>query len=134
VTGTAGFIGSFLARKLRESGCEVIGIDTITDYYDVDLKKDRLAKIASGEGFQNLELDISDRAAMEKLFTDHSFDAVVNLAAQPGVRYSLINPASYIDTNLGGYLPHKQNWMMHRQNASLPNACIPQEGWQNPQD
>jgi UDP-glucuronate 4-epimerase len=103
VTGTAGFIGSFLARKLRESGCEVVGIDTITDYYDVDLKKDRLAKIAAGDGFQNLEIDISDRGAMEKLFTDHSFDAVVNLAAQPGVRYSLINPASYIDTNLVGF-------------------------------
>ncbi|AGF79049.1 nucleoside-diphosphate-sugar epimerase [Desulfocapsa sulfexigens DSM 10523] len=103
VTGTAGFIGSFLARTLRESGCEVIGIDTITDYYDVGLKKDRLAKIAGGEGFQNLEVDISDRGAMEKLFTDHSFDAVVNLAAQPGVRYSLINPASYIDTNIVGF-------------------------------
>jgi len=103
VTGTAGFIGSFLARKLRESGCEVIGVDTVTDYYDVSLKRDRLAKIASGEGFQNLEIDISDRGAMEKLFTDHSFDAVVNLAAQPGVRYSLINPASYIDTNIVGF-------------------------------
>ena len=103
VTGTAGFIGSFLARKLQESGCEVTGIDTITDYYDVGLKKDRLAKIAAGSGFQNLELDISDRGAMEKLFTENSFDAVVNLAAQPGVRYSLINPASYIDTNLVGF-------------------------------
>lgn len=103
VTGTAGFIGSFLAKKLRESGCEVVGIDTITDYYDVALKRDRLAKIAAGEGFQNLEVDISDRAAMEKLFADHSFDAVVNLAAQPGVRYSLINPASYIDTNIVGF-------------------------------
>ena len=103
VTGTAGFIGSFLARKLQQSGCEVTGIDTITDYYDVDLKKDRLAKIAAGSGFRNLEIDISDREAMEKLFTDNSFDAVVNLAAQPGVRYSLINPASYIDTNLVGF-------------------------------
>ncbi len=103
VTGTAGFIGSFLARKLRERGCEVIGVDTITDYYDVGLKRDRLSRIADGEGFQNLEVDIADRAAMEKLFTDHSFDAVVNLAAQPGVRYSLINPASYVDTNLVGF-------------------------------
>ncbi len=103
VTGTAGFIGSFLAKKLRESGCEVIGVDTITDYYDVGLKRDRLSHIADGDGFQNLEVDISDRGAMEKLFTDHSFDAVVNLAAQPGVRYSLINPASYIDTNLVGF-------------------------------
>ncbi|MEN8200249.1 MAG: NAD-dependent epimerase [Thermodesulfobacteriota bacterium] len=103
VTGTAGFIGSFLARKLQEDGCEVIGVDTITDYYDQDLKRDRLKSIAAGPGFQNLELDISDRGAMEKLFVEHSFDAVVNLAAQPGVRYSLINPASYVDTNLVGF-------------------------------
>ncbi len=103
VTGTAGFIGAFLAKKLRESGCEVIGIDTLTDYYDVSLKQDRLDHLASGEGFQNLKLDMSDRGAMEKLFTEHSFDAVVNLAAQPGVRYSLINPASYIDTNIVGF-------------------------------
>ncbi|HID02827.1 MAG TPA: NAD-dependent epimerase/dehydratase family protein, partial [Desulfobacterales bacterium] len=103
VTGTAGFIGSFLAKKLCESGCEVIGIDTITDYYDVNLKKDRLMKIAASDNFQNLEVDISDRVAMEKLFVDHSFDAVVNLAAQPGVRYSLINPATYIDTNIVGF-------------------------------
>jgi UDP-glucuronate 4-epimerase len=103
VTGTAGFIGSFLAKKLCESGCEVVGIDTITDYYDVNLKKDRLVQIAANDNFQNLEVDISDRAAMEKLFVDHSFDAVVNLAAQPGVRYSLINPATYIDTNIVGF-------------------------------
>lgn len=103
VTGTAGFIGSFLAKKLQESGCEVTGIDTVTDYYDVNLKRDRLSQIAEGESFRNLEIDIADRAAMEKLFVENSFDAVVNLAAQPGVRYSLINPASYIDTNLVGF-------------------------------
>ena len=103
VTGTAGFIGSFLAKKLQESGCEVTGIDTVTDYYDVSLKRDRLSQIAEGDNFRNLEIDIADRAAMEKLFTDNSFDAVVNLAAQPGVRYSLINPASYVDTNLVGF-------------------------------
>ena len=103
VTGTAGFIGSFLAKSLQKAGCEVTGIDTITDYYDVNLKKARLEQIAAGASFRNLEIDISDRAAMEKLFTENSFDAVVNLAAQPGVRYSLINPASYIDTNLVGF-------------------------------
>lgn len=103
VTGTAGFIGSFLAKKLQASGCEVTGIDTVTDYYDVGLKRDRLSQIAEGDNFRNLEIDIADRAAMEKLFMDNSFDAVVNLAAQPGVRYSLINPASYVDTNLVGF-------------------------------
>lgn len=103
VTGTAGFIGAFLAEKLRKNGCEVFGVDTVTDYYDVGLKKDRLARIAAGEGYQHLDLDISDRGAMEELFSKHSFDAVVNLAAQPGVRYSLINPTSYINTNIVGF-------------------------------
>ncbi len=103
VTGTAGFIGAFLAKKLRKNGCEVFGIDTVTDYYDVGLKQDRLARIAAGEGYQHLDLDISDRGAMEELFSKHSFDAVVNLAAQPGVRYSLVNPTSYINTNIVGF-------------------------------
>ncbi|MBU0943792.1 MAG: NAD-dependent epimerase [Proteobacteria bacterium] len=103
VTGTAGFIGAFLAEKLRQSGCDVFGIDSFTDYYDVGLKQDRLASIASGAGYHHLNLDISDRGAMEKLFSEHRFDAVVNLAAQPGVRYSLINPASYINTNIVGF-------------------------------
>ncbi|MBU0961422.1 MAG: NAD-dependent epimerase [Proteobacteria bacterium] len=103
VTGTAGFIGAFLAEKLRKNGCDVFGIDTLTDYYDVGLKQDRLARIASGEGYHHLDLDISDCGAMEKLFSENRFDAVVNLAAQPGVRYSLINPASYINTNIVGF-------------------------------
>jgi len=103
VTGAAGFIGSFLAKKLQESGCQVTGIDSITDYYDVNLKRDRLRQIAGGDNFRNLEIDIADRASMEKLFMENSFDVVVNLAAQPGVRYSLINPASYVDTNLVGF-------------------------------
>jgi len=104
VTGAAGFIGAFLAQKLREEGCEVLGIDTLTDYYDVKLKQDRLGQLAAGPGFEHLELDIGDRGAMEKLFSEHRFDAVVNLAAQPGVRYSLVNPGSYIDTNIVGFV------------------------------
>ncbi|MDD3814536.1 MAG: NAD-dependent epimerase [Desulfocapsaceae bacterium] len=104
VTGAAGFIGAHLVRRLTDNGAEVVGIDNLTDYYDPQLKKDRLANLAAGERFHHLNIDIADRTAMEKLFQENSFDAVVNLAAQPGVRYSLINPYSYVDTNIVGFV------------------------------
>jgi UDP-glucuronate 4-epimerase len=104
VTGAAGFIGAHLVRRLTDKGAEVVGIDNLTPYYDPQLKKDRLAHLATGERFHHVNIDIADRPAMEKLFSDNSFDAVVNLAAQPGVRYSLINPYSYVDTNIVGFV------------------------------
>ncbi len=104
VTGAAGFIGAYLSRALLAQGVEVIGLDTINDYYDPQLKKDRMASLAEGAGFTHLGIDISDRKAIEKLFAEQSFDAVVNLAAQPGVRYSLINPHAYVDTNIVGFV------------------------------
>ncbi len=104
VTGAAGFIGAHLVRRLTDNGAEVVGIDNLTDYYDPQLKKDRLTHLAAGERFHYVNIDIADRPAMEKLFQEHSFDAVVNLAAQPGVRYSLINPYSYVDTNIVGFV------------------------------
>lgn len=104
VTGAAGFIGAHLVRRLTDNGAEVVGVDNLTDYYDPQLKKDRLAHLAAGERFRHVNIDIADRPAMEKLFQDNSFDAVVNLAAQPGVRYSLINPYSYVDTNIVGFV------------------------------
>jgi len=104
VTGAAGFIGAHLCKKLKDNGIEVYGVDNINDYYDQQLKRDRMAALAEGEGFTHLDLDISDRPAMEKLFQEYAFDAVVNLAAQAGVRYSLINPHSYVDTNLVGFV------------------------------
>jgi UDP-glucuronate 4-epimerase len=104
ITGAAGFIGAHLSRKLIAHGAEVYGIDNINDYYDPRLKRDRMAALAGGDGFTHLDMDISDRPGMEKLFQEYSFDAVVNLAAQAGVRYSLINPHSYVDTNLVGFV------------------------------
>ncbi|MFN2353275.1 MAG: NAD-dependent epimerase [Desulfopila sp.] len=104
ITGAAGFIGAHLAQKLIQQGAEVVGLDNINDYYDPKLKKDRMAALAEGDRFSHVDLDLADRAGMEKLFQQQSFDAVVNLAAQAGVRYSLINPHSYVDTNMVGFV------------------------------
>ena len=103
VTGTAGFIGSALALKLLERGDTVFGIDNLNDYYDVALKKARLERLSTREKFNFEKLDIADRAGMGSLFSRHKFDAVVNLAAQAGVRYSMENPHAYIESNIVGF-------------------------------
>jgi UDP-glucuronate 4-epimerase len=104
ITGGAGFIGAHLARRLIVGGAEVVGLDNLNDYYDPQLKRDRMAALAEDPLFSHVNIDLSDRKAVEELFQEHSFDAVVNLAAQAGVRYSLINPHSYVDTNLVGFV------------------------------
>jgi len=104
VTGAAGFIGSHLCRRLLERGDVVTGIDNINDYYDVNLKLERLKRLQAKEGFKFFKLDLQDKAAMEKLFAEGGFDEAVNLAAQAGVRYSLTNPYSYIDSNIVGFI------------------------------
>ena len=104
VTGAAGFIGAHLSQKLIANGAEVYGIDNLNDYYDPQLKKNRMAALAEGERFTHLNMDIADREAMAELFAGHKFDCVVNLAAQAGVRYSLENPHSYVDTNLVAFV------------------------------
>ena len=104
VTGAAGFIGFHLTKRLLSDGHVVVGIDNINDYYDVRLKQARLALIESDNQFQFLKADLSDREAIEDLFENGQFDCVVNLAAQAGVRYSLENPHSYIDSNVTGFL------------------------------
>jgi UDP-glucuronate 4-epimerase len=103
ITGAAGFIGNELALRLTARGDEVVGIDNLNDYYDVALKQARLDRLKDEPRFTFLKLDIADRAAMSKLFTEQRFDTVVNLAAQAGVRYSLENPAAYVDANLTGF-------------------------------
>ncbi|NOY68861.1 MAG: NAD-dependent epimerase [Deltaproteobacteria bacterium] len=104
ITGAAGFIGFHLARRLSGNGCNVVGIDNLNPYYDVNLKKNRLKILETMPGFSFVNLDISDRQALPALFEDHRFDAVVNLAAQAGVRYSLKNPHAYVDSNLVGFV------------------------------
>lgn len=103
VTGSAGFIGFHLIRRLLADGVEVVGIDNLTPYYDVSLKQARLDQLNEFDRFQFQHLDIADREGVAQLFQQHHFSHVVNLAAQPGVRYSLENPASYVDTNLVGF-------------------------------
>ena len=119
LTGTAGFIGFHLVRTLLERGDEVIGIDNINDYYDVELKYSRLAETGISRGdikyghsvqsskysnYQFIRIDLTDRNLMEQLFAVQKFDKVINLAAQAGVRYSLENPQAYIDANITGFL------------------------------
>lgn len=104
VTGTAGFIGNHLAIKLLERGDEVIGIDNLNDYYDVNLKLARLERVKAHANFTDVRADIADREHMEQLFKLHQPQRVVNLAAQAGVRYSIENPHAYIDSNIVGFL------------------------------
>jgi UDP-glucuronate 4-epimerase len=104
VTGAAGFIGFHLCQRLIDLGKEVIGLDNLNDYYDVNLKNDRLRQIEGRENFKFLKLDLADRKSISELFLREKFDIVVNLAAQAGVRYSLINPHAYIENNVTGFL------------------------------
>ncbi len=104
VTGTAGFIGSHVAIKLLERGDEVVGIDNLSDYYDVNLKKARLARFADHPNYTHLHADLADRAAIEAAFATHRPQRVINLAAQAGVRYAAQNPHVYVDSNVTGFL------------------------------
>ena len=104
ITGVAGFIGSTLAIRLLERGDTVTGIDNMNDYYSVALKEARLDRFRSHPNFRYQKLDIADRDGIAKLFKENRFDAVMNLAAQAGVRYSLINPQAYADSNLLGFV------------------------------
>jgi len=103
ITGAAGFIGFHVSQALAGRRDAVTGIDNINDYYDVNLKRARLAELEKQKNYKFVKTDLADRKAMEDIFRDGAFDVVVNLAAQPGVRYSLKNPYSYIDSNIVGF-------------------------------
>lgn len=104
VTGAAGFIGFHVSKLLLARGDEVTGLDNLNDFYDVNLKKARLAILENTPGFEFAKIDLADRAAMEGLFGRTKFERVVHLAAQAGVRYSLENPHAYVDSNVVGTL------------------------------
>jgi UDP-glucuronate 4-epimerase len=104
VTGAAGFIGYHVARRLLENGRQVVGLDNVNAYYDPQLKEARLAELAAFPAFRFARLDLVDRAGMTALFAEHRFPVVVHLAAQAGVRYSLVDPHAYVDANLQGFI------------------------------
>jgi UDP-glucuronate 4-epimerase len=104
VTGAAGFIGYHLAERLLRQGRRVVGLDNLNDYYDVSLKRARLTELQKHAGFTFAEVDLSDKAALSRLFAEHKFELVHHLAAQAGVRYSLTNPHAYVRSNLDGFV------------------------------
>ena len=109
VTGAAGFIGYHVTRRLLERGEQVLGLDNMNNYYDVNLKYARLAQLDSQKQFTFVKADLADRDALASVFSSHSISAVVNLAAQAGVRYSLVNPHAYVDANITGFLNILEN-------------------------
>ncbi len=104
LTGAAGFIGMTTTLRLLARGDQVVGLDNLNDYYSVALKQDRLARLTTHPNFRFVQLDVADRAGMEALFAAERFDRVIHLAAQAGVRYSLVNPHAYIDSNIVGFM------------------------------
>ena len=113
VTGAAGFIGSHVCQYLLQRGDRVIGVDNLNDYYDVKLKESRLENIKSDK-FAFFQLDIADKDSIDKLFSENHIDKVINLAAQAGVRYSIENPWSYLNSNITGFLSILEACRHHR--------------------
>ena len=103
LTGAAGFIGSHVARLLLDRGDSVLGLDNLNTYYDPQLKKDRLARLTGDAAFRFVPMNVEDRSGIAELFAREQFDRVVHLAAQAGVRHSLVDPLAYIDSNIVGF-------------------------------
>ena len=103
VTGAAGFIGSFLAHRLLDMGCAVVGFDSVNDYYDVRLKEYRLSQLGKKPGWRFVKGNLAEKSIVMELFENEQFDVVVNLAAQAGVRYSIENPDAYVESNILGF-------------------------------
>lgn len=120
VTGCAGFIASQVTKQLLELGHQVVGIDNLNDYYDVSLKQHRLDALLTQSRFQFHKMDLEDRQAVAALFDSHSFDAIINLAARAGVRYSMVNPHVYMTTNAMGSL----NLLEEMRNRSIKKYVL----------
>ena len=140
VTGSAGFIGSALSLKLLSNNICVVGIDNHNDYYDPGLKEARLKRHISHPNYEHNRADIEDHQILNKIFDKHEFDAVINLAAQAGVRYSLVNPRAYINTNIMGFMnileccrKHKIKHLIYASSSSVygANKKIPFSADQN---
>jgi UDP-glucuronate 4-epimerase len=114
VTGAAGFIGFHVAQRLLARGDDVVGLDNVNDYYDVSLKRERLRQLNAQARFSFVEIDVADREAMPELFRQQTFETVIHLAAQAGVRYSLENPHAYVDSNLVGFVNILEACRHHR--------------------
>ncbi|MHB8352938.1 MAG: SDR family NAD(P)-dependent oxidoreductase, partial [Burkholderiales bacterium] len=134
VTGVAGFIGMHVARRLLQEGHTVIGLDNLNDYYEVALKQARLAQLTGQPGFCFHPLDVSDARAMAMMFSEGAFSHVVHLAAQAGVRYSLMNPLAYVNANLTGFAhvlegcrQHQISHLVYASSSSVygTNAQLP---------
>lgn len=126
VTGAAGFIGFHVSQRLLAAGHQVVGIDNLNDYYDVNLKHARLDLIKTDSGFTFIEMDLADRDAIASLFDQHTFQRVIHLGAQAGVRYSIENPHAYADSNLIGHLNilegcrhHKIEHLLYASSSSV---------------
>lgn len=129
VTGAAGFIGFYTARQLAERGENVVGLDNFNDYYDVSLKDSRAAILDRYDNFRMERIDLADRESMERLFAEEGFEKVIHLAAQAGVRYSIENPHSYIDSNIIGTMNilegcrhHKVEHLVYASSSSVYGA------------
>lgn len=128
VTGAAGFIGFHVAKKLLERGEQVVGVDNLNDYYDVNLKQDRLNELEH-DNFIFIKVDIADKDAIADIFNQYKFNKVINLAAQAGVRYSIKNPWAYINSNVTGFLSileacrnHKIKHLVYASSSSVYGA------------
>ncbi|RAW01310.1 NAD-dependent epimerase [Pseudochryseolinea flava] len=129
VTGAAGFIGYHLSEKLCSQGYEVIGLDNLNDYYDVNLKLSRLQALKKHQNFSFAELNLTDKPGIDDLFHANAFDYVVNLAAQAGVRYSITHPYAYLESNMHGFLNileasrhHKIKHLIYASSSSVYGA------------
>ena len=103
VTGSSGFIGFSLSKSLLDQGHEVIGIDNHNNYYDQKLKKARLLVLSQSKRFKEYDFSIENKISLEEVFSNHTFDIVINLAAQAGVRFSMEKPENYVNTNILGF-------------------------------
>lgn len=120
ITGSAGFIGFYLAKELLKSGCSVIGYDNINTYYDVNLKRDRLSMLQKYENYHFVQANLADSIKLENIFLEYSPQIVINLAAQAGVRYSIQNPAAYMESNMTGFFNLLEECRKSKEKGRVP--------------